>query len=82
MPTPVQKKACGTHRSKVVTRPGASRSPAHAFLGRSGNLPAWNFGKYVVVKDGQVVAFFPSQVAPESPELRAAIDKALATAPR
>jgi len=68
--------------SKVVTRPGASQSPAYAFLGRSGNLPAWNFGKYVVGKDGQVVAFFPSQVAPESPELRAAIDKALATAPR
>jgi glutathione peroxidase len=68
--------------SKVVTRPGASQSPAYAFLGRSGNLPAWNFGKYVVGKDGHVVAFFPSQVAPESPELRAAIEKALATAPR
>lgn len=68
--------------SKVVTRPGASQSPAYAFLGRSGNLPGWNFSKYVVGKDGQVVAFFPSRVAPESPELRAAIDKALATAPR
>jgi len=68
--------------SKVVTRPGASQSPAYAFLGRSGNLPGWNFSKYVVGKDGQVVAFFPSQVAPESPELRAAIDKALATPPR
>lgn len=68
--------------SKVVTRPGASQSPAYAFLGRSGNLPAWNFSKYVVGRDGQVAAFFPSQVAPESPELRAAIDKALAAAPR
>jgi glutathione peroxidase len=67
---------------KVVTRPGASQSPAYAFLGRSGHLPGWNFGKYVVGKDGQVVAFFPSQVAPESPELRAAIDKALAAPPR
>ena len=68
--------------SKVVTRPGASQSPAYAFLGRSGNLPGWNFSKYVVGRDGRVVAFFPSQVAPESPELRAAIDKALAAAPR
>jgi len=68
--------------SKVVTRPGASQSPAYAFLGRSGNLPGWNFSKYVVGRDGRVVAFFPSQVAPESPELRAAIDKALAEAPR
>jgi glutathione peroxidase len=68
--------------SKVVTRPGASQSPVYAFLGRSGNLPGWNFSKYVVGRDGQVMAFFPSQVAPESPELRAAIDKALAAAPR
>jgi glutathione peroxidase len=68
--------------SKVVTLPGASQSPAYAFLGRSGNLPGWNFSKYVVGRDGRVVAFFPSRVAPESPELRAAIDKALATAPR
>jgi glutathione peroxidase len=67
---------------KVATRSGASQSPAYAFLGRSGHLPGWNFSKYVVGKDGQVVAFFPSRVAPESPELRAAIDKALAAAPR
>lgn len=67
---------------KVVTRKGASQSPAFAFLGRSGKLPGWNFSKYVVGKDGQVAAFFPSQVAPESPELRAAIDKALAAPPR
>jgi glutathione peroxidase len=67
---------------KVVTRPGASQSPAYAFLGRSGSLPGWNFSKYVVGRDGQVVAFFPSQVTPESPELRAAIGKALSTPPR
>ena len=67
---------------KVVTRKGASQSPAYAFLGRSGNLPGWNFSKYVVGRDGQVVAFFPSQVAPESPELRAAVDKALAAPSR
>jgi glutathione peroxidase len=67
--------------SKVVTRPGADQSPAYAFLGRSGNLPAWNFGKYVVGRDGRVVAYFPSQVPPGSPELRAAVDKALAAPP-
>ena len=68
--------------SKVVTLPGASQSPAYAFLGRSGNLPGWNFCKYVVGKDGQVVAFFPSRIVPESAELRAEIEKALAAAPR
>ena len=42
------------------------------------NLPAWNFSKYVVDKNGKVVAFFESAVTPEDPALRAAIAKALA----
>jgi glutathione peroxidase len=63
---------------KVVTKAGAGQSPIYSFLGTSGNLPAWNFSKYVVGKDGKVVAFFPSKVTPDAPELRAAIDKALA----
>lgn len=63
---------------KVVTKTGATQSPIYAYLGASGNLPAWNFSKYVIGKDGKVVAFFPSKVTPESPELRNAISKALA----
>jgi glutathione peroxidase len=65
--------------AKVVTRPGAAQSPIYQFLGRSGRLPTWNFGKYLVGKNGQVIAFFPSDVTPESPELRTAITRALAT---
>ena len=57
---------------------GAGQSPIYAFLGRSGKLPAWNFSKYVVDKQGKVVAFFESQVTPEDPALRAAIAKAMA----
>jgi glutathione peroxidase len=64
--------------AKVVTRTGADQSPVYAFLGESGSLPQWNFSKYVVDKDGKVAAFFPSRVAPDAPELRAAIEKALA----
>jgi glutathione peroxidase len=63
---------------KVVTRSGTGQSPVYAFLGRSGNLPAWNFSKYVVDRTGRVVAFFPSDVTPEDPRLRGAITKALA----
>jgi glutathione peroxidase len=63
---------------KVVTRNGPSQSPVYAFLGRSGHLPAWNFNKYVIDRTGHVVAFFPSDVTPEDPKLRAAIAKALA----
>jgi glutathione peroxidase len=63
---------------KVVTKRGAGQSPVYAFLGQSGNLPKWNFSKYVISKEGAVVAFFPSDVTPEDRRLRAAIDKALA----
>ena len=62
---------------KVVTRKGAGQSPVYAFLGASGNLPAWNFSKYLVDKQGRVVAFFPSDVTPDDPALRAAIARAL-----
>ena len=62
---------------KVVTQ-GAGQSPIYAYLGSTGNLPAWNFSKYVVGKDGKVVAFFPSAVTPEDPKLRAAIATAMA----
>jgi glutathione peroxidase len=63
--------------SKLVTKPGSEQSPIYKFLGTSGHLPAWNFSKYVIGKDGRIVAFFPSEVTPESPELRRAITKAL-----
>jgi glutathione peroxidase len=63
---------------KLVTKTGPAQSPIYSFLGTSGNLPAWNFSKYVIGKDGKIVAFFPSKVTPDAPELRAAIDKALA----
>ena len=63
--------------AKVSTVAGPSQSPIYKFLGASGHLPAWNFSKYVVGKDGKVVAFFPSDVTPEAPALRNAIAKAL-----
>jgi len=63
---------------KLVTKRGADQSPIYAFLGTSGKLPAWNFSKYVIDKQGRIAAFFPSEVTPEDPALRAAISKALA----
>ena len=64
--------------AKVVTKPGREQSPIYTFLGSSGHLPAWNFSKYLIGKDGKVIAFYPSDVTPESPELQRAITKALA----
>jgi glutathione peroxidase len=40
--------------------------------------PRWNFHKYLVGRDGKLIGAFGSRVAPDAPELRAAIDKALA----
>jgi glutathione peroxidase len=64
--------------AKVVTRSGPGQSAIYQFLGRTGNLPAWNFAKYLVGRKGQVIAFFPSDVTPESAQLRTAIERALA----
>jgi glutathione peroxidase len=64
--------------SKVVTKAESDQSPIYSFLMASGHLPAWNFAKYLIGKDGKVLAFFPSDVTPESYQLRSAIDKALA----
>ena len=63
---------------KVVTKNGGDQSPIYRFLGQSGHLPAWNFSKYVVDKQGRITAFFPSDVTPEDPRLRDAVAKALA----
>jgi glutathione peroxidase len=64
--------------AKVVTRPGLDQSPIYKLLGATGHLPAWNFAKYLVGKDGKVIAFYPSEVTPDAPDLRRAIDNALA----
>jgi glutathione peroxidase len=64
--------------AKGQTKAGPEQSPVFAFLGKAtGQLPNWNFCKYLVGKDGKVLGFFPSKVAPDDKELRAAIDAAL-----
>jgi len=39
---------------------------------------AWNFEKFLISKQGEVVARFPSKVAPDNPELIAAIKAEIA----
>ena len=64
---------------KVVTKAGAGQSPVYANLQKqSGELPSWNFAKYLVGKDGRVVKFYNSGVKPEDPGLRKDIEAALA----
>ncbi|HET9960293.1 MAG TPA: glutathione peroxidase [Polyangiaceae bacterium] len=67
--------------AKVSTRSGPDQSPVYASLSAAtGQLPSWNFGKYLVGRDGKVLHFYDSKVEPESAELTAAIEGALAAA--
>jgi len=56
---------------------GDGKSPVYVFLTAKQAEPKWNFHKYLVGKDGQVIAAFPSKVEPESAELKQAIEAAL-----
>ena len=56
---------------------GGGQAPLYQFLTAKHGEPAWNFHKYLVGKDGQVIQAFSSKVAPDSPELKAAIEAAL-----
>jgi len=58
---------------------GKDANPLHAQLASaSGQAPEWNFHKYLVGRDGNLVASFPSRVTPQDGKLVAAIEKALA----
>jgi glutathione peroxidase len=64
--------------AKIATKDGANQSPVYQLLGKAtGKLPNWNFCKYLIGKDGNVIGFYPSSTGPESPELRRAIDAAM-----
>ncbi len=56
--------------AKGHVKPGPEQSNVYAFLTAGGDVPSWNSCKYVVGKDGQVKAFFPSKVTPDDKELR------------
>ncbi|GAB4231848.1 MAG: glutathione peroxidase [Elainellaceae cyanobacterium] len=60
---------------------GAQQHPLYAQLTQAvepGADVAWNFEKFLVSKQGEVVARFKSSVSPESPELIKAIEQELA----
>jgi glutathione peroxidase len=69
----------------LTTKEAVSGPGAHAFyrwarekLGTS-QAPRWNFHKYLVGRDGQLVGGYGSRVEPLSPELIQAIEGALET---
>jgi len=61
-----------------VTVKGDAKDVVYAWLTAGGlEEPSWNFTKYLVGRDGKIIARFGPRTAPEDPELVAAIDKAL-----
>lgn len=64
--------------SKITVK-GVRTHPLYAQLTQAtGQAPGWNFHKYLVDRQGRVVASFNSDVAPEDRRLTAEIDKLLA----
>lgn len=62
-------------KSKVT---GEDRSEVFQRLCAELEEPSWNFTKYVVGKDGRVIARFGPRTAPDDPRLRDTIERALA----
>jgi glutathione peroxidase len=68
--------------SKISVK-GEDKAPLYQFLTdtnanpKTGGEIKWNFTKFLVDRDGKVIARFESAVKPESPEVTAAIEKAL-----
>ncbi len=57
---------------------GADATPLYRdLLAATGEAPKWNFHKYLVGRDGKVLATFPSKTAPDDPSVVAAIQGAL-----
>jgi glutathione peroxidase len=51
-----------------------------SLIAKTGQEPGWNFSKYLVGRDGKVIAHYTSKVTPDSPELTKAIEAELAKA--
>jgi len=65
---------------KVETKSGKGQSPVYGALGEAaGELPNWNFGKYLVGKNGEVIAYFGPKVEPEDAKLVQSIEAALSS---
>jgi glutathione peroxidase len=82
------KEFCSSHYS--VTFPlfdkidvnGPNRNPLYvALAGKESPFPGdikWNFGKFLIGRDGQILKRFEPRTTPDAPEVTAAIEAALA----
>jgi len=66
---------------KVSVLKGERQDPLYGYLGEGRELPSWNFGKYLVNRQGKVLRYFGSTVPPDSKSLQQAVQAALAEKP-
>ena len=67
--------------SKSAVR-GSDANPLFRQLAeQTGRAPLWNFYKYLVGRDGKVVAAFPSRVDPQDRDFISALEKQMALPP-
>jgi glutathione peroxidase len=58
---------------------GAQANPLFRQLAaETGKVPTWNFHKYLVGRDGKVIAHYPSRTTPTDPDLLKALEQQLA----
>ncbi|WP_137885199.1 glutathione peroxidase [Pseudomonas sp. 2FE] len=60
---------------------GAQAIPLFKDLAQQSSAPRWNFYKYVVDRQGKVIASFSSLTKPDNEDLRAAVEQAIASQP-
>lgn len=68
-----------TAKQKVI---GASAHPLYRWIASElgeGAAPKWNFHKYLIGRDGELLEAWPSRVGPTSKDVTGAVEKALAT---
>ena len=58
---------------------GSDAVPLFKELAAQSQAPRWNFSKYVIDAQGQVIASFPSSTTPDDPALLAAVEQAIAS---
>jgi glutathione peroxidase len=64
--------------SKSSVKGDAANPLFKTLSAKTGKQPSWNFNKYLVGRDGKVIAYYPSKVTPTSEELTKAVEAAIA----
>ncbi len=67
--------------NKISVKGAEQHKLYQALTGKDGAFPGdvrWNFGKFLIGRDGKPIARFEPKTTPDSPEVTAAVDKALA----